>query len=37
MQPSVSFCDCRVWREKNAAGESSYVFFGLGAAGFAAD
>ena len=25
------FCDCRVWREKNAAGESSYVFFGLGA------
>lgn len=23
------FCDCRVWREKNAAGESSYVFFGL--------
>ena len=25
------FCDCRVWREKNAAGENSYVFFGLGA------
>ncbi|MGY3233421.1 hypothetical protein ACVWZ4_006045 [Bradyrhizobium sp. USDA 4472] len=25
------FCDCRVWREKNAARESSYVFFGLGA------
>ncbi len=23
------FCDCRVWREKNAAGESRYVFFGL--------
>ena len=23
------FCDCRVWREKNLAGESSYVFFGL--------
>lgn len=23
------FCDCRVWREKNALGESSYVFFGL--------
>ena len=23
------FCDCRVWREKNATGESSYVFFGL--------
>jgi hypothetical protein len=23
------FCDCRVWREKNAAGENSYVFFGL--------
>ena len=23
------FCDCRVWREKDAAGESSYVFFGL--------
>lgn len=23
------FCDCRVWREKNAAGESGYVFFGL--------
>ncbi len=25
----AQFCDCRVWREKNAAGESSYVFFGL--------
>lgn len=25
------FCDCRVWRERNAAGESAYVFFGLGA------
>ncbi|WP_431203296.1 DUF7168 domain-containing protein [Bradyrhizobium betae] len=25
------FCDCRVWREKNAAGDNSYVFFGLGA------
>ncbi|MGJ5206536.1 DUF7168 domain-containing protein [Bradyrhizobium sp. HKCCYLR20261] len=23
------FCDCRVWREKNAAGEAAYVFFGL--------
>jgi hypothetical protein len=23
------FCDCRVWREKNADGENSYVFFGL--------
>lgn len=23
------FCDCRVWREKNEAGESRYVFFGL--------
>lgn len=23
------FCDCRVWREKNAAGETRYVFFGL--------
>ena len=23
------FCDCRVCREKNALGESSYVFFGL--------
>jgi hypothetical protein len=23
------FCDCRVWREKNSAGESCYVFFGL--------
>ncbi len=25
----AQFCDCRVWREKNARGESSYVFFGL--------
>ncbi len=25
----AQLCDCRVWREKNAAGESSYVFFGL--------
>ena len=25
------FCDCRVWREKNAAGENIYVFFGLAA------
>jgi hypothetical protein len=25
----ANFCDCRVWREKNAAGESCYVFFGL--------
>lgn len=25
----ANFCDCRVWREKNPAGESSYVFFGL--------
>lgn len=25
------FCDCRVWREKNAADENIYVFFGLGA------
>jgi Protein of unknown function (DUF2786) len=23
------FCDCRVWREKNAEGEARYVFFGL--------
>ena len=23
------FCDCRVWREKNQAGESRYIFFGL--------
>lgn len=23
------FCDCRVWREKNAGGEARYVFFGL--------
>lgn len=25
------FCDCRVWREKNAVGDNRYVFFGLGA------
>ena len=25
------FCDCRVWREKNAGGENIYVFFGLAA------
>jgi hypothetical protein len=25
----ATFCDCRVWREKNAAGEARYVFFGL--------
>ncbi|GLH76813.1 hypothetical protein SSBR45G_17210 [Bradyrhizobium sp. SSBR45G] len=25
------FCDCRVWREKNEAGDNRYVFFGLGA------
>jgi hypothetical protein len=25
----ASFCDCRVWREKNPAGEGRYVFFGL--------
>ena len=23
------FCDCRVWREKNADGQARYVFFGL--------
>ncbi|MGY3448866.1 DUF7168 domain-containing protein [Bradyrhizobium sp. USDA 4353] len=23
------FCDCRVWREKNTAGDNIYVFFGL--------
>ena len=27
----AEFCDCRVWREKNAAGEARYVFFGLSA------
>jgi hypothetical protein len=26
----ANFCDCRVWREKNQAGEARYVFFGLG-------
>src|SRR4051794_30814082 len=25
----ASFCDCRVWREKNQTGEARYVFFGL--------
>ena len=25
----AGFCDCRVWREGNAAGEVRYVFFGL--------
>ena len=25
----ANFCDCRVWREKNADGETRYVFFGL--------
>lgn len=25
----ADFCDCRVWREKNPAGEARYVFFGL--------
>jgi len=25
----AAFCDCRVWREKNATGEARYVFFGL--------
>lgn len=25
----ANFCDCRVWREKNPAGEERYVFFGL--------
>src|SRR5947207_1835876 len=25
----ANFCDCRVWREKNQACESRYVFFGL--------
>ena len=27
----AAFCDCKVWREKNAAGEAVYVFFGLNA------
>jgi Protein of unknown function (DUF2786) len=26
---AAHFCDCRVWREKNQAGEARYVFFGL--------
>jgi hypothetical protein len=25
----AEFCDCRVWREKNQAGDARYVFFGL--------
>src|ERR1700693_6351670 len=25
----AEFCDCRVWREKNATGAFRYVFFGL--------
>jgi hypothetical protein len=25
----AAFCDCKVWREKNPAGEARYVFFGL--------
>ena len=25
----ANFCDCRAWREKDQAGESRYVFFGL--------
>lgn len=25
----ADFCDCRVWREKDAAGDLRYVFFGL--------
>ena len=25
----AAFCDCRVWRERNAIGEARYVFFGL--------
>jgi len=25
----ANFCDCRVWREKNQAGDARYVFFGL--------
>ena len=25
----AEFCDCRVWREKDSAGEGRYVFFGL--------
>lgn len=25
----ANFCDCRVWREKNPAGDTRYVFFGL--------
>src|ERR1700679_3761898 len=27
----AKFCDCRVWRDKNPAGEARYVFFGLSA------
>lgn len=29
MRAIADFCDCRAWREKNAAGEAVYVFFGL--------
>jgi len=25
----ANFCNCRVWREKNQAGEARYIFFGL--------
>ncbi len=25
----AAFCDCKVWREKNPAGEARYVYFGL--------
>ena len=25
----ANFCDCRVWREKNPAGNARYIFFGL--------
>ena len=29
ISPIANFCDCKVWREKNAEGETRYVFFGL--------
>jgi len=29
ISPIANFCDCKVWREKNAEGEIRYVFFGL--------
>ena len=29
ISPIANFCDCKVWREKNAQGETRYVFFGL--------